>query len=76
MLRAQEIVEIGWKSMIIAYRNDAGMKQDPSGLYQYGVTEWKMLMEQLNTQGGINPKSVVLWGVSGGGGPVASWLQN
>ena len=26
--------------MIIAYRNGDGMKQDPSGMYLYGATEW------------------------------------
>ena len=76
MLRAQEIAEIGWKSMIIAYRNDAGMKQDPSGMYQYGATEWEDVDGAIKYARQNGAKSVVLWGVSGGGGPVASWLQN
>ena len=76
LLRAQEIEEIGWKSMIIAYRNDAGMKQDPSGMYQYGATEWEDVDGAIKYARQNGAKSVVLWGVSGGGGPVASWLQN
>ncbi len=40
MLRAPDFENLGYRSMIISYRNDANAPKDPSGLYQYGVTEW------------------------------------
>ena len=40
-MRAGEIVDMGYRSMIISYRNDKGLPKDPSGIFQYGTTEWK-----------------------------------
>ena len=74
-MRAGDIVDMGYRSMIISYRNDKGLPKDPSGIYQYGTTEWK------DIDGAINKAleftdNVVLWGTSGGGGPISSWLGN
>ena len=74
-MRAGEIVDMGYRSMIISYRNDKGLPKDPSGIFQYGTTEWK------DIDGAINKAleftdNVVLWGTSGGGGPISSWLGN
>jgi len=74
-MRAGEIVDMGYRSMIISYRNDKGLPKDPSGIYQYGTTEWK------DIDGAIDKAleftdNVVLWGTSGGGGPISSWLGN
>ena len=74
-MRAGEIVDMGYRSMIISYRNDKGLPKDPSGIFQYGATEWK------DIDGAINKAleftdNIVLWGTSGGGGPISSWLGN
>ena len=74
-MRAGDIVDMGYRSMIISYRNDKGLPKDPSGIYQYGTTEWK------DIDGAIDKAleftdNVVLWGTSGGGGPISSWLGN
>tara|TARA_B100001057_G_scaffold360577_1_gene362925 strand:- start:10047 stop:11264 length:1218 start_codon:yes stop_codon:yes gene_type:complete len=77
MLRAPDFGNLGYRSMIISYRNDANAPKDPSGLYQYGVTEWIDLDNAIKyVEQNINPDRIVLWGTSGGGGPVTSWLQN
>ena len=77
MLRAPDFESLGFRSMIISYRNDAKAPKDPSGLYQYGVTEWIDLDNAIKyVEENINPEKIVLWGTSGGGGPVTSWLQN
>jgi pimeloyl-ACP methyl ester carboxylesterase len=74
-MRAGEIVDMGYRSMIISYRNDRGLPKDPSGIYQYGTTEWE------DVDGAINKAleftdNVVLFGTSGGGGPISSWVEN
>ena len=74
-MRAGEIVDMGYRSMIISYRNDKGLPKDPSGIYQYGTTEWKDL------DGAIDKaleytNNVILFGTSGGGGPISAWLKN
>ena len=74
-MRAGEIADMGYRSMIISYRNDKGLPKDPSGIFQYGTTEWE------DIDGAINKAleytdNVVLWGTSGGGGPIYSWLGN
>ena len=74
-MRAGEIVDMGYRSMIISYRNDKGLPKDPSGIFQYGTTEWR------DIDGAIDKAleftdNVVLWGTSGGGGPISSWLGN
>ena len=33
--------DLGIPALFITYRNDEGQPQDPSGLYQYGLTEWQ-----------------------------------
>ena len=77
MLRAPDFESLGFRSMIISYRNDANAPKDPSGLYQYGVTEWIDLDNAIKyVEENINPEKIVLWGTSGCGGPVTSWLQN
>ena len=77
MLRAPDFENLGYRSMIISYRNDANAPKDPSGLYQYGVTEWIDLDNAIKyVEQNIDPDKIVLWGTSGGGGPVTSWLQN
>ena len=76
MLRAPDFENLGFRSLIISYRNDANSPKDPSGLYQYGVTEWIDLDNAIRyVEENINPEKIILWGTSGGGGPITSWLE-
>ena len=75
LMRSGDLHELGYRSMIISYRNDPGLPKDPTGIFQYGTTEWK------DINGAINEAlkytdNVILWGTSGGGGPASSWLEN
>ena len=75
LMRSGDLNDLGYRSMIISYRNDPGLPKDPTGIFQYGTTEWK------DIDGAINEAlkytdNVILWGTSGGGGPASSWLEN
>ena len=75
LMRSGDLHDLGYRSMIISYRNDPGLPKDPTGIFQYGTTEWK------DIDGAINEAlkytdNVILWGTSGGGGPASSWLEN
>ena len=75
LMRSGDLHDLGYRSMIISYRNDPGLPKDPTGIFQYGTTEWK------DINGAINEAlkytdNVILWGTSGGGGPASSWLEN
>ena len=75
LMRSGDLHELGYRSMIISYRNDPALHKDPTGIFQYGTTEWK------DINGAINEAlkytdNVILWGTSGGGGPASSWLEN
>ena len=62
-------------ALFITYRNDKGQPQDSSGIYQYGLTEWRDLhaaVEYALSQPGAG--DVVLIGQSMGGGIVAKFL--
>jgi pimeloyl-ACP methyl ester carboxylesterase len=74
-MRAGEIVDMGYRSMIISYRNDKGLPKDPSGIFQYGTTEWEDIDAAINKALEFTD-NVVLFGTSGGGGPISSWLEN
>ena len=74
-MRAGDLVNMGYRSMIISYRNDRGLPKDPSGIYQYGATEWRDIDAAINKALEFSD-NIVLWGTSGGGGPVSSWLVN
>ena len=75
MVRGAEFAENGYRSMIISYRNDRGLPQDPSGIFQYGVTEWKDLDSAIEKARTLTD-NIVLFCISGGGGPCSSWLGN
>ncbi len=60
----------------ITYRNDEGLPQDPSGLYQFGRTEWRDLAAAVDYAAEQGAKRVVLGASSMGGGIVASYLRH
>ncbi len=67
--------DLGIPALFITYRNDKNQPQDPSGTYQYGLTEWQDLHAAVAyalEQPGA--KDIVLIGQSMGGGIVAKFL--
>ena len=73
MVRGAEFAENGYRSMIISYRNDRGLPKDPSGIFQYGVTEWKDLDSAIEKARTLTD-NIVLFCISGG--PCSAWLGN
>ena len=67
-------VERGYHALVIDYRNDPGVPRDPSGRYQYGLTEWKDVAaaaRHAKTSGG---QDLIVVGYSMGGSNVMSYL--
>ena len=67
--------DLGLPALFITYRNDKGQPRDPSGIYQFGLTEWQDLhsaVEHVLSQQGAN--DVVLIGHSMGGGIIVKFL--
>jgi len=67
--------DAGYPTLTITYRNDVGAPQDPSGLLQYGLSEWKDLEAGVGYAIGRGSAGVVLMGVSMGGGVIAAFLE-
>jgi hypothetical protein len=68
------LASAGYPQLAVTYRNDPGQPADPSGLYQYGRTEWADLeaaVEYAEDQGAGN---IVLVGYSTGGAVALSYL--
>ena len=67
--------DLGIPALFITYRNDKGQPQDPSGVHQYGLTEWQDLhaaVQYALSQPGA--KDVVLIGLSMGGAIAVKFL--
>ena len=67
--------DLGLPALFITYRNDKSQPQDPSGVHQYGLTEWQDLhaaVEYALSQPGA--KDVVLIGLSMGGAIAVKFL--
>ena len=66
-LRLAAIVNgLGMTSLLIDYRNDEGAPEDPSGMYQYGVTEWQDLEGAVEYALDHGAEHIVLAGLSSG----------
>ncbi len=74
-LRALKIAnDAGFPVLSIAYRNDAGLPQDPSGEYRFGTTEWEDLEAAVRYALANGARDVVLFGFSMGGGVVSNFM--
>ena len=69
-------VAAGLPTLDITYRNDEGLPKDPSGLYQFGRTEWRDLAAAIDYAAANGAERVVLGASSMGGGIVASYLRH
>lgn len=65
----------GIPALAISYRNDQGAPRDPSGIYQYGRTEWRDLEAAVEYATDNGAEDIILSGCSYGGGIVAAWLR-
>ena len=76
-LRALKVVaDAGLPALAISYRNDPGTLNDPSGYYQFGLTEWVDVEAAANYALAHGAKDLVVIGFSMGGGVTASFLYN
>ena len=64
----------GSPGMVISYRNDVDEPADPSGKYQFGLTEWRDVEGAVRYALENGARDVVLVGYSMGGGTVLSFL--
>ena len=68
------VTELGLPSLVITYRNDEGVPQNPDGLHWFGLTEWEDLEGAVKYALGREAEGVVLIGYSMGGGIVTKFL--
>lgn len=74
-LRILEITEkAGHPTLLITFRNDPGAPEDPSGLLQYGVTEWRDVESAVQFALDRGARDVVLAAYSMGGGSAVNFL--
>ncbi len=66
--------DAGLQSLIISYRNHEASPEDPTGRYQYGLSEWRDLEGAIRYAFDNSAESIVLAGWSMGGGVVASFM--
>lgn len=66
--------ERGYHAMVIDYRNDPGAPRDPSGNYQYGLTEWNDVAAAARYAKINGGQDLIVVGYSMGGSNVMSYL--
>ena len=64
----------GYPQLSITYRNDEDQPLDPSGYYQYGVTEWEDVAGALDYAAANGATAVVLSGFSTGSAHILSYV--
>lgn len=72
---AEALWDSGLSVLAITHRNDLGQPGDPSGLHQYGVTEWEDLQGAVDYALTEGAERVMLGGFSTGGAVVLSFLE-
>lgn len=67
--------DAGFQTLMISYRNDSGAPSDPSGLYAFGLTEWRDLDTAVRYALDHGASSVILVAESMGGGIAGQFLR-
>jgi hypothetical protein len=67
--------QAGYDQFAITYRNDEGQPQDPSGYYQYGVTEWEDVSAAVDHARANGAEAIVLSGFSTGAAHSMAYLS-
>ncbi len=70
------VVDSGAHALVITYRNDQGVPPDPSGKYQYGLTEWQDVEAAAPFARAAGAQHIVLVGYSMGGGVAMSFMRH
>lgn len=70
----QPVNAAGYQALVIRYRNDPSMAEDPSGYYRYGLTEWRDLDGAVTYARSRGADRIALVGYSMGGGIVAEFI--
>ncbi len=68
------VTELGLPSLVITYRNDEGVLQNPDGLHWFGLTEWEDVEGAVKYAVEREAEGVVLIGYSMGGGIITEFL--
>lgn len=68
------IVAAGHPALAITYRNDKDAPADPSGRYQFGLTEWRDLESAVRLARDAGASNVVLVGFSMGGAMTVEFM--
>ncbi len=68
------VVEAGYPSLVVTYRNDEGAPPSTNGYYGFGTTEWEDLHAAVAYAVDWGARDVVLVGYSMGGAIVVSFL--
>ncbi|MCI0543449.1 MAG: alpha/beta hydrolase [Actinobacteria bacterium] len=66
--------DAGYPQLSIAYRNDEGQPQDPSGFYQYGTTEWADIASAVEYAEANGAEALVFNGYSTGASHILSFV--
>ncbi|HZD24205.1 MAG TPA: alpha/beta hydrolase [Acidimicrobiia bacterium] len=66
--------DAGYPQLSIAYRNDQGQPADPSGYFQYGVTEWEDILGAAEYAAANGAERIVFAGYSTGASHILSFV--
>lgn len=66
--------EAGYPQLSIAYRNDEGQPEDPSGYFQYGATEWEDVLAAVEFARENGAEEIVFAGYSTGASHALSFV--
>ena len=71
----QPFIDASIPVLSIRYRNDSDSPMDPSGYYQFGVTEWEDIKGAVEYVVGEGAEDIVMVGLSTGAAHIASFLE-
>lgn len=69
-----DIQTAGYPQLSVTYRNDENQPEDPSGIFQYGVTEWEEMFAAVEYAQANGATQIVFAGYSTGASHVLSYV--